>query len=123
MPNGEFTVDPSLCFTRQMAALYNPASWKGHDQVLEFFYTDMQKTYQIVMQEKGCQALTENFLPSTMRIETPLSVWQKIGSGELDGSQAMMKHLYRVTGDFALMLHWDVYSWKYRAQSHGETEK
>lgn len=107
--SGDTPADLPLSFTKQMAALYHPESWKGKDQVLEFFYTDVGKTYQIVMQEKGHKVLTENFLPSTTKIETPLSVWQKIGSGELDGIQAMMEHLYRVTGDFELMLHWDAY--------------
>lgn len=107
--SGAAAVEPALAFTRQMAALYNPASWKGRDQVLEFCYTDVQKTYQILMQETGHKVLTEDFLPSTTRIETPLSVWQRIGSGELDGSQAMMDHLYRVTGSFDIMLNWDTY--------------
>lgn len=101
--------EPALSFTRQMAALYNPDSWKDHDRVLEFYYTDVDQTYQIVLEQSGHKVLTENFLPPTTRIETPLKVWQQIGSGELDGIRAMMDHLYRVTGDFELMFHWDRY--------------
>ena len=100
-------LSPALAFTRQMAALYNPASWNGKDRVLEFFYTDAGETCQIVLGKDGQRVLEADFLPCTTRIETPLSVWQKIGSGELDGKQAMMEHLYRVTGDFSAMLHWD----------------
>ena len=103
------SADPALSFTRQMAALYNPASWDGRDRVVEFFYTDIGKRYQIFLQEKGHRVLTEDFLPCTTKIATPLSVWQKIGAGELDGRQAMMDHLYRVTGDFDLMLRWEDY--------------
>ena len=100
-------LSPALAFTRQMAALYNPASWNGQDRVLEFFYTDAGETYQIVLGKDGQRVLESDFLPCTTRIETPLSVWQRIGSGELNGQQAMMEHLYRVTGDFSVMLHWD----------------
>lgn len=100
-------LSPALAYTRQMAALYNPASWDGQDRVLEFFYADAEETYQIVLGKDGQYVLESNFLPCTTRIETPLSVWKRIGSGELNGQQAMMEHLYRVTGDFSVMLHWD----------------
>ena len=100
-------LSPALAFTRQMAALYNPASWNGQDRVLEFFYTDAGETYQVVLGKDGQRVLEADFLPCTTRIDTPLSVWQQIGSGELNGQQAMMEHLYRVTGDFSVMLHWD----------------
>ena len=100
-------LSPAQAFTRQMAALYDPASWDGKDRVLEFFYTDTGETCQIVLGKDGQRVLQSDFLPCTTRIETPLSVWQKIGSGELDGKQAMMEHQYRVTGDFSVMLHWD----------------
>ena len=83
-----------------MAALYDPSTWDRKDRVLEFFYTDTGETCQIVLGKDGQRVLQSDFLPSTTRIETPLSVWQKIGSGELDGKQAMMEHQYRVTGDF-----------------------
>lgn len=100
-------LSPAQAFTRQMAALYDPSTWDGRDRVLEFFYTDTGETCQIVLGKDGQRVLQSNFLPCTTRIETPLSVWQKIGSGELDGKQAMMEHQYRVTGDFSVMLHWD----------------
>lgn len=102
-------VEPSLLFTRQMAALYSPAAWENHDVVLEFYYIDIEKTYQIVLRKDGHTVLTENFLPYTTKIETPFSVWQKISRGEISGEQALMEHLYKVTGDFNIMLKWDEY--------------
>lgn len=101
--------DSSLNFTRQMAALYNKAAWGGRDRVVEFCYTDVNKTYQILLEKEGHRVLTgpEDFLPYTTYIETPLTVWQEIADGKLDGRQAMMEHKYCVQGDFDLMLHWD----------------
>ena len=99
--------DVSLKFTRQMAALYNKAAWDGKDRVVEFHYTDVDKTYQILLQKGGHLVLTEDFLPYTTRIETPLSLWRKIATEEVNGRQAMMEHQYTVQGDFELMLHWD----------------
>lgn len=107
--HGAKAVSPALAFTKQMAALYNKKSWSGRDIVLEFFYTDVNETYQIVLKKDGHTVLTENFMPFTTRIETPLTVWERIGQGELDGQQAMMEHLYKVTGDFNVMMNWDKY--------------
>ena len=106
---GAKKVSHALSFTRQMAALYNKASWPGKDVVVEFSYTDVEETIQIVLGKDGHTVLSENFLPFTTRIETPLAVWEKIGRGELDGQQAIMEHLYKVTGDFNVMMNWDKY--------------
>lgn len=102
-------IHPTLTFTRQMAAMYHKSSWKNRDIIIEFFYTDVQKTYQIILGKDGQTVLTENFMPYTARIETPFTVWEQIGRGELDPQQAMIKHLYRVTGDFNVMIKWDEY--------------
>lgn len=98
--------EPAFAFTRQMAALYNRASYGGTDRVLQMDYTDIGRSYQIVLQKDGYEVLRENFLPYTTKIVTPLSVWQDIAAGKISGQDAMMQHLYRVEGDFDLMLHW-----------------
>lgn len=99
----------ALSFTRQMAALSNKSALSGKDIVLEMSYTDCEERYQIVLSSGGHQVLTDDFLPFTTKIETPLTVWQSIAKGELDGQTAMMERLYSVQGDFNLMLKWDEY--------------
>ena len=105
--------DPSLMFTRQMAALYRKQAWPGRDIALDMNYTDIGKTYRIVLEEGGSCVETEpaeGFSAGfTTRINTPLSVWRSIASGEIAGDEALMKHLYSVEGDFDLMMHWDDY--------------
>lgn len=100
---------PAITFTRQMAALYRKDSWNGKDLVLEMYYTDEDKTAQLIMGKDGCEVLTRDFQPFTTRISTPLSVWMSIAKGEIDGQTALMKHLYQVDGDFQLLIHWDDY--------------
>lgn len=97
----------TLIFTRQMAALYRPESWNGHDLVLEMDYTDVGERYQIVLGKEDSRVLKDGFLPATTTISTPVTVWQAIASGEISGSEALMRHQYRVDGDFALLLNWD----------------
>lgn len=84
--------DDSLVFTRQMAALYNKSAWPGHDILLEMNYTDIGKTYRILLGKNGSQVtedLTGNF---TTQINTPYSVWRSIAGGEIAGDEALMKH-------------------------------
>ena len=108
-PEAQDKSHPAITFTRQMAALYHKASWKEHDLVLEMHYTDEDKTVQLIMGKDGCSVITNDFQPFTTRITTPLSVWMSIAKGEIDGQTALMNHLYRVEGDFQLLIHWDDY--------------
>lgn len=99
----------TLIFTRQMAALYKPESWSGRDLVLEMAYTDVEERYQILLGKAGSRVLTDNFLPAVTAIKTPVTVWRAIAAGEISGSEALMRHQYRVEGDFDLLLNWDRY--------------
>lgn len=103
--------DPSLVFTRQMAALYRKESWQEHDVVLDMNYTDIGKVYRITLGQRGSRVEVEpedGFADGfTTRINTPFDVWRSIASGEIAGDEALMKHLYSVDGDFDLMMHWD----------------
>ncbi|MGL5434949.1 MAG: NAD(P)H-dependent oxidoreductase [Lachnospiraceae bacterium] len=96
-------------FTRQMAALYNPSSYDGKDRVLEFYYTDLEETYQIRLGREGHRLTDRDFVPYTTRIETPFTVWQEISEGKISGTKALAMHQYRVLGDFDLMIHWDLF--------------
>lgn len=96
--------DESHSFTTQMAALYRP---DGVERVLEFHYTDIDRTYQILLTKQGSEVITENFKPYTTRIETPYSLWRSISRNEISGKDALFQRLYKVIGDFNLMLKWD----------------
>ncbi len=106
--NGE-KADESLIFTRQMAALYNKNSYKGKDIVLDMDYTDIGKKYRLILGKNGSRVTEEFSGKYTTCIHTPYSVWCSIAAGEIEGAEAMMKHLYTVDGDFNIMLHWDDY--------------
>lgn len=99
----------ALTFTRQMAALYCKESYSGKDQVLEMYYTDLEECYQVLLGKEGSEVLRDGFLTATTRIETPFGVWRSIAMGEIRGDEALMKQLYKVKGDFNLMLNWDSY--------------
>ncbi|KAF5075818.1 NADPH-dependent FMN reductase [anaerobic digester metagenome] len=102
--NAEIIPDESLSFTTQMAALYNP---DGKERVLEFHYTDIDKTYQILLSKQGSQVITDGFRPYSTKIETPFSLWRAISRNEISGQDALFQKRYQVHGDFSLMLKWD----------------
>lgn len=101
--------EESLIFTRQMAALYNRNAYPGQDIILEMDYTDIGKTYRVILGKDGSRVTEDRSGEYTTRIRTPYSVWCRIAAGELSGAEALMKHLYQVEGDFDLMLHWGDY--------------
>ena len=101
--------DETYIFTKQMASMYNKASYKGKDIVLEMDYTDEEKNYQIILKKDGYEARKDNFISPTTKVITPFTVWKDIAEGKISGSQAMMKKLYRVEGDFDVMLNWGKY--------------
>ncbi|MCR5235311.1 MAG: flavodoxin family protein [Lachnospiraceae bacterium] len=94
-------------FTKQMAALYNKGAYDGKDRVLEMHYSDLDKTYQILLGKDGSKVYTDKSLTSTTRIDTPFEVWRAISRGEINGAEALGRHMYTVTGDFSLMINWD----------------
>ncbi len=112
----------TLIFTRQMAALYRKESYPGRDIVLEMHYTDVEERYQILLGKDGSRVYTDESLTATTKIETPVSVWRSVAAGEIRGDEALMQGLYKVKGDFNLMLKWDDYFGGPHPQA-GRTEK
>lgn len=115
--------DSSLTFTKQMAALYNPAAYPGSDVILDMDYTDVGKRYRIILGKSGSRVTEDLTGAPTTVIHTPLTVWQSIAAGEIEGSDALMKHQYSVEGDFTLMLRWDDYFGAGQAEPAPEQKK
>lgn len=115
--------DESIAFTRQMAALYNPASFDGKERVIQFNYTDRGTSCCVVLGQKGSRVVTDGSVYGTTCIDTPYTVWCDIAQGKISGSEAMMQHLYTVSGDFDVMLNWNTYFGATSAQKVQEHSK
>lgn len=97
-----------LSFTKQMAALYNPNSYK-QDFVLEIEYTDYQECYQLVINQKGIDVISDDFMTYTTKIKTPYTIWSDISKGKISGPEALMEGKYKVLGNLDIMMNWDNY--------------
>ena len=102
--NENAPTDDSLKFTTQMAAFFKP---DGVERVLEINYTDIQKTYQILLTKSGSEVIAENFQKYTTKIETSYALWRSISRGEVDGATALFDRQYKVLGDMEVMMNWD----------------
>lgn len=93
-------------FMKQMSLIYNNPNGK-EDTILEMYFTDKNKTYQLLLNDKKCTMKSDNFSKYTTRIETTFALWQQISSGAIDGASALMEGKYKVLGDFKFMLRMD----------------
>lgn len=100
--------DKSYNFMKQMAAIYNRESYVK-DVLLEIYFTDIDRIYQLCLGKEKCTVSTENFVTYTTRIETTFELWRKISEGKVNGAEALMKKQYKVLGDFSTMLKMDDY--------------
>ena len=100
--------DKSYNFMRQMAATYNSQAYIK-DVVIEMYFNDLGKTYQLCLGKEKCIIKTDDLFSYTTKIETTFELWLQISEGKITGAEAMMKKLYKVLGDFNTMLKMDDY--------------
>ncbi|MFX1337274.1 MAG: SCP2 sterol-binding domain-containing protein [Promethearchaeota archaeon] len=89
-------------FFAGMALQYNPNIEPGLEAVLQFNLED--EGYYLVINQDECKAYKGSYREPTMTIITPADIWMKISTGELDGTKAFMKKLFKVEGDMNLLL-------------------
>lgn len=94
-------------FMKQMSLVYNPSQDITKPIILEMFFTDKNKTYQLILGSDKCTLKTDDFSQCTTRIETTFSLWKDISSKKINGASALMEKKYKVLGDFNTMLKMD----------------
>ncbi|MCX8066935.1 MAG: SCP2 sterol-binding domain-containing protein, partial [Anaerolineae bacterium] len=88
-----------------MAAVFNPAAAGDLRADIQFVVTgDEPGNYVLRIRDGRCTAHEGTVSQPTMTIYTPSEVWLKIARNELSGQAAYVKGLYRVEGDFGLLL-------------------
>ena len=95
-----------LMLVEMLAERYDKTSFDGKERVLEFRFTDLGTSYQILLKKDGAEVFDDGSLETTTRIDTPFQVWLEMTRGEIGAFEALDKHLYTVDGDFTPMTRW-----------------
>jgi len=92
----------ALQFLHNAASVYKPH--KGpEDIVLEIFFTDIQKTYQMVLGKQSCAVLTEGFRPFAARAEATYPVFEDMVKGRKSPAMALIKGQVKIKGDLRIL--------------------
>jgi len=96
--------DPGMLFGG-MASSYNPARAGDFEGTYQFFLNDKENgEYYIEIKDKQCSMHLGKAKKPDITIHTPWDVWHAISNGALSGQEALMKGLYRVEGEMAMLL-------------------
>ena len=94
---------PMRGYIEGMARSFNADAARGMNFTLRMAFTDIGESYCLSVADGACMLLEGN-VPATTTIRVASTVWRDIGSGKLDGVDSLMHGLYRVEGDFSLMM-------------------
>ena len=107
LPAGEPGAGPRTCREAilGMATVFNPAAAGELQADIQFVVTGEEPgNYVLRIREGRCTAHEGTVPRPTMTIHTPSEVWLKVARNELSGQAAYVKGMYRVEGDFGLLL-------------------
>lgn len=94
---------PMREYIESMVRSFNADAARGMSFRLRMAFTDTGESYFLSVADGTC-VLQECNAPATTTIRAASTVWRDIGSGKLDGVDSLMNGLYRVEGDFSLMM-------------------
>jgi hypothetical protein len=88
-----------------MSTVFNPAAAGDLQADIQFVVTGEEPGHYVLRIREGRCTAHEGTVPRpTMTVHTPAEVWLKISRNELSGQAAYVKGMYRVEGDFGLLL-------------------
>ncbi len=107
LPAGEPGEGPRTCREAilGMATVFNPAAAGDLQADIQFIVTGEEPGHYVLRIREGrCTAHEGTVSRPTMTVHTPSEVWLKVARNELSGQAAYVKGMYRVEGDFGLLL-------------------
>ena len=86
-----------------MLGSFNAAAAEGMRFILRMDFDDIGESYGLSVADGSC-VLLDNGIPATTTIRVSSTLWRDIGSGKVDGVDSLMNGLYRIEGDFSIMM-------------------
>jgi len=108
-PGAGGEVDPELhAIMVGMPTVFNPQTAEGLDATIQYILSgEGGGLYYVRIRGDKCTAHRGVVDEPALTIHAPADVWLAISKGEMDGSQAFMQGMYRVTGDMSILLKLD----------------
>ena len=106
--NGTDAEKAALAFLRKAASGYKPHQ-EQKDIVLEMHFTDIHKTYQLVLTKTECLILTEGFGPYTARAEGTYPLFDDLIKGRKNPAIALLRGQIKAKGDLKVLKKLDEY--------------
>jgi len=102
-------VNPELhAIMMGMPTAFNPQAAEGLDSTIQYVLSgEGGGLYYLHIRRGKCTVRRGVVDEPTLTIHAPADVWLAISRGDLDGSQAFMQGMYRVTGDMSILLKTD----------------
>ena len=92
----------AMVFMHRAAAAYRPHNGEA-DIILEAYFTDIHKTYQLVLTRTDCILLTEGFRPYTARAEASYPIFEDLIKGRRNPAMALLKGQVKAKGDLKVL--------------------
>ncbi len=92
----------ALAFLHRAASVYKPHQGP-EDIVLEVHFTDIHKTYQMVLGKQSCAVVTEGFRPYTARAEAAYPLFEDLIYGRKNPAMALIKGQIKTKGDLRIL--------------------
>lgn len=93
-----------LSYLKLMKQSFISNQAKNVDAVLEFYFTDLNETHHLKINDQTCNAIEGKSEIFTTKIITSYETWIKIANGEISGSKALMDGDYKIEGDLNFMM-------------------
>jgi putative sterol carrier protein len=98
----------ALKFLNRAASVYKPHQGPK-DIVLEIYFTDIQRAFQMVLGKESCTVLTEGFLPFDARAEAAYPVFEDMAKGRKSPAMELIKGHVKTKGDMRILKKLDEY--------------
>jgi len=85
--------------------IFDPEAGGELEAVIQFELSGDEARRHLIAIENGMADFAKASQNSPyLTIQTPSGIWRQVSSGKIDGAAAFSKGLYKVTGDFSLLV-------------------
>ncbi|MDO5851032.1 MAG: hypothetical protein Q4Q23_00925 [Methanobacteriaceae archaeon] len=93
-----------LNYLNELQSRYNPDTYCNHNIILNFYISDLNKNYQLILTNDNCIIKNENYFNYTTKIETKNEILKKISNGDFNRFEELFHDNTKIYGDLEVAL-------------------